>query len=155
MLYSVVTRFQIPVVDMVIFNFCLFLRFVFVYTSCFVKFCKRKIVQSWFQKRFWKQDCDVVSNPLVEIATYNLDLFNSALIIYVSSKHIFKDLLCCLKALPLGSFLYARALRLHHAGNLLGLLLLDRLKLLHKVYELRSGWARIHKDWARKQKQLV
>ena len=92
----------------------------------------------------------MVSNPLVEIATYNLDLFNSALIIYVSSKHIFQDLLCCLKALPLGSFLYARALRLHHAGNLLGLLLLDRLKLLHKVYELRSGWARIHKDWARK-----
>ena len=38
------------------------------------------MVQSWFQKLFWNQDCDVVSNLVVEIAIYNFDLFHSALV---------------------------------------------------------------------------
>ena len=38
------------------------------------------MVQSWFQKLFWNQDCYVVSNLLVGIATYNFELFHSALI---------------------------------------------------------------------------
>ena len=38
------------------------------------------MVQSWFQKLFWNQDCDVVSNLVVEIAIYNFDLFHYTLI---------------------------------------------------------------------------
>ena len=41
-------------------------------------FC-HKMVQSWFQKRFWNQDYDVVSNLVVEHAINNFDLFYSAL----------------------------------------------------------------------------
>ena len=37
------------------------------------------MVQSWFQKLFWNQDCDVVSNLVVEIAIYNFDLFHYTL----------------------------------------------------------------------------
>ena len=38
------------------------------------------MAQSWFQKLFWNQDCDLVSNLLVEIAISNFDLFHSALL---------------------------------------------------------------------------
>ena len=51
----------------------------FMYLT-FCQFRKRKMVQSWFQKLFWNQDCDVVSNLVVEIAIYNFDLFHSALL---------------------------------------------------------------------------
>ena len=43
----------------------------------FCQFRKRKMVQSWFQKQFWNQNCDVVSNL---VAIYNFDLFHSALL---------------------------------------------------------------------------
>ena len=33
----------------------------FMYLT-FCQFCKRKRVQSWFQKLFWNQNCDVVGN---------------------------------------------------------------------------------------------
>ena len=52
-------------------DFCLYLTFC--------QFRKRKMVQSWFQKLFWNQDCDVVSNLVVEIAIYNFDIFHTAL----------------------------------------------------------------------------
>ena len=40
------------------------------------------------------------------------------------------DLFHCVESLPLGSFLNTGALRLHHTGQLFGLLLLGRLQLL-------------------------
>ena len=36
----------------------------------FCQFRKRKMVQSWFQKLFWNQDCDVVCNLVVEIEIF-------------------------------------------------------------------------------------
>ena len=41
----------------------------FMYLT-FCQFRKRKMVQSWFQKLFWNQDCDVVGNLVVEIFTF-------------------------------------------------------------------------------------
>ena len=41
----------------------------------FCQFRKREMVQSWFQKLFWNQDCCVESNLHMEIAIYNFDLF--------------------------------------------------------------------------------
>ena len=61
--------------------FCQFL-FVCLLVCLFLTICqfrKRKMVQSWFQKLFWNQDYDVVSNLVVEIAICNFDLFHSAL----------------------------------------------------------------------------
>ena len=46
------------------------------------------MVQSQFQKLFWNQDCDVVSNLVVEIAIYNFDLFHSTLLHILTSKHL-------------------------------------------------------------------
>ena len=46
----------------------------FMYLT-FCQFCKRKMVQSWFQKLFWNQDCDVVGNLVVEIEIFNFCLF--------------------------------------------------------------------------------
>ena len=51
----------------------------FMYLT-FCQFRKKKMVQSWFQKQFWNQDCDVVRNLVVEIAIYNFDLFHCALL---------------------------------------------------------------------------
>ena len=68
------------VVEIEIFNFCLFVCLLFCLYLTFCQFRKRKMVQSWFQKLFWNQDCDVVSNLAVEIAIYNFDLFHTALI---------------------------------------------------------------------------
>ena len=47
----------------------------------FCRFCKGKMVRSWFQKLFWNQDYDVVSNLVVEIAIYNFDLFHCNLLL--------------------------------------------------------------------------
>ena len=38
----------------------------FMYLT-FCRFRKRKMVQSWFQKLFWNQDCDVVGNLVVKM----------------------------------------------------------------------------------------
>ena len=46
----------------------------FMYPT-FCQFRKRKMVQSWFQKVFWNQDCDVVGNLVVEIEILNFSLF--------------------------------------------------------------------------------
>ena len=67
------------VVEIEIFNFCLFVCFHVCLYLTFCQFRKRKMVQLWFQKLFWNQDCDVVSNLVVEIAIYNFDLFHTAL----------------------------------------------------------------------------
>ena len=46
----------------------------FMYLT-FCQLCKRKMVQSWFQKLFCNQDCDVVGNLVVEIENFNFCLF--------------------------------------------------------------------------------
>ena len=46
----------------------------FMYLT-FCQFRKRKMVQSWFQKLFWNQDCDVVGNLVVENEIFNFYLF--------------------------------------------------------------------------------
>ena len=68
------------VVEIEILNFSLFVCLLVCLYLTFCQFRKRKMVQSWFQKLFWNQDCDVVSNLVVEIAIYNFDLFHSALL---------------------------------------------------------------------------
>ena len=50
----------------------LFLRYV---NLTFCQFRKRKMVQSWFRKLFWNQNCDVVGNLVVEIEFFNFCLF--------------------------------------------------------------------------------
>ena len=40
---------------------------------------QEEMVQSWYQKLFWNQGCDVVSNLVVEIEIYNFDLFYTVL----------------------------------------------------------------------------
>ena len=45
----------------------------FMYLT-FCQFCKRKMVQSSFQKLFLNLDCDVVSNLVVEIEIFNFFL---------------------------------------------------------------------------------
>ena len=63
------------VVEIEIFNFGLFVCLLVCLYLAFCQFRKRKMVQLWFQKLFWNQGCDVVSNLVVEIAIYNFDLF--------------------------------------------------------------------------------
>jgi len=46
----------------------------FMYLT-FCQFCNRKMVQSWFRKLFWNQDCDVLGNLVVEIEIFNFCLF--------------------------------------------------------------------------------
>ena len=67
------------VVEIEILNFSLFVCLLVCLYLTFCQFRKRKMVQSWFQKLFWNQDCDVVSNLVVEIAIYNFDLFHYTL----------------------------------------------------------------------------
>ena len=68
-----------PVVEIEIFNFGLFVCLLVCLYLAFCQFCKRKMVQLWFQKLFWNQGCGVVSNLFVEIAIYNFNLFHTAL----------------------------------------------------------------------------
>jgi len=63
------------VVEIEIFHFCLFVCLLVCLFLTFCQFRKRKMVQSWFQKLFWNQDCDVVSNLVVEIENFNFCLF--------------------------------------------------------------------------------
>ena len=42
------------------FKFCLFVCLLVCLYLTFCQFCKRKMVQSWFQKLFWNQDCGMV-----------------------------------------------------------------------------------------------
>ena len=72
------------VVEIKIFNFGLFVCLLVCLYLAFCQFRKRKMVQLWFQKLFWNQGCDVVSNLVVEIAIYNFDLFHTALLYNVS-----------------------------------------------------------------------
>ena len=69
------------VVEIEIFNFCLFVcLFTCLSVPHVMPISQEEMVQSWFKKLFWNQGCDVVSNLVVEIAIYNFDLFHTALI---------------------------------------------------------------------------
>ena len=59
---------QNMVVEIENFNFCLF---VCLYPM-FCQFRKRKMVQSWFQKLLWNQDCDVIKIKRYEICPKEL-----------------------------------------------------------------------------------
>ena len=74
------------VVKIEILNFSLFVCLLVCLYLTFCQFRKRKMIQSWFQKLFWYQDCDVVSNLAVEIAIYNFDLFHTALILRICAE---------------------------------------------------------------------
>ena len=64
----------------------LFLRYV---NLTFCQFRKRKMVQSWFRKLFWNQDCDVVGNLVVEIEIFNFCLFVCLLVcLYLTFCHL-------------------------------------------------------------------
>ena len=61
-----------------VFNFCLF-----VCTSRFANFARGKWPKHDFKNhKILNQYCDVVSNVVVEIPTYNFDLFHSVLDTY-------------------------------------------------------------------------
>ena len=61
----------------VVFSLFLILHRAFSHFMCltFCQFRKRTMVQSWFQKLYWNQNCDLVGNRVVEIEIFNFCLF--------------------------------------------------------------------------------